>query len=118
MGVIFDQDCVVVGFFHLALGVFGGFVVGFEPPSLGHIQKYSLRQFIYGHPYPLYMVLVMTKAMGHGDHNGLQMAAAMAAGKPAMVHYGHICGHILTYMIIYGQKWTYMTIYVAMYAKI
>ena len=36
-----------------------GFVVSFWAPSLGHLQKYGHRQFIYGHPYSLYMALVM-----------------------------------------------------------
>ena len=42
----------------LPLGV-GGFCRQFLATPLGHIQKYGLRQFIYGHPFSLYMAMVM-----------------------------------------------------------
>ena len=31
----------------------GGFSIRFWPPSVGHLHKYSHRQFIYGYPYSL-----------------------------------------------------------------
>ena len=72
--------CAVVRIFYPFQKGVGGFVVGIFDPyplgvgevcrqflatPLGHIQKYSLRQFIYGHPYSLYMAMVMVKRQNY-----------------------------------------------------